>query len=293
MNTTTSQETEAIRATTEIDLDAYLQRIGYTGERTPTLETLRSIQRLHVETFPFENLNPLLGIPVLLDIDALQRKMIYGGRGGYCFEQNRLLSFVLKALGFRVRGLAARVLWNVPEGETKPITHQVLRVEVGDESYLVDVGFGGLSPTGPLRLALHTVQTTPHEPFRLIELDDELVIQAYVKEEWKSLYRLTLREFRLPDYQMFSWYLCTYPGSYFTSSLAVARTIPDRRYGLRNTLLTIHHLGGASEQRELTSVAEFRTVLKDIFQIQLPEAPNLDPTLQRLIDEAAAAKITA
>ncbi|GAB3931085.1 arylamine N-acetyltransferase family protein [Larkinella terrae] len=293
MNATTDQETEPVPITPEIDLDAYFQRIGYAGERTPTLETLRTIQRLHVATIPFENLNPLLGIPVLLDSDALQRKMIHGGRGGYCFEQNRLMSFVLQALGFRVRGLAARVLWNVPEGETKPITHQVLRVEVGEESYLVDVGFGGLSPTGPLLLELNTVQTTPHEPFRLIEPDDELVLQAYVKEGWKSLYRFTLREFLLPDYQVFSWYLCTHPTSYFTSSLAVARTIPDRRYGLRNTLLTTHRLGGESEQRELTSVAEFRTVLEEIFLLTLPETPQLAIELQRLIDEAAAAKRTA
>jgi len=35
---------------------------------------------------------------------------------GYCFEQNLLLSHVLNGLGFKVSGLAARVLWNAPEG---------------------------------------------------------------------------------------------------------------------------------------------------------------------------------
>lgn len=290
MNITTSQEKEPILATPEIDLDAYFQRIGYSGERTPTLETLRMIQRLHVATIPFENLNPLLEIPVVFGIDALQQKMVHGGRGGYCFEQNRLLSFVLQALGFQVRGMAARVMWNIPESEVKAISHQVLKVEVGDESYIVDVGFGGLSPTGPLLLELNTVQTTPHEPFRLVELGDELAVQAYVKAEWKSLYRFTLREFLLPDYEVFSWFLCTNPGSYFLRNLAVARSIPDRRYGLRNTLLTTHYLGGESEQRELTSVAEFRTVLEGIFQLTLPETPKLDVELQRLIDEAAKIK---
>ena len=43
------------------DLDAYFDRIRYSGGRSPTLETLRNIQVHHTETIPFENLNPLLG----------------------------------------------------------------------------------------------------------------------------------------------------------------------------------------------------------------------------------------
>lgn len=284
------QPKEAASALSGIDLDAYFRRIGYTGDRTPTLETLRTLQRLHTETIPFENLNPLLGLPVLLDSDSLQQKMVQNRRGGYCFEQNRLLSFVLQALGFRVRGLAARVLWNVPAGEVKAITHMLLQVEMGLESYLVDVGFGGLSPTGPVRLVLNTVQETPHEPFRLIESNGELEVQAEVRNEWRSLYRFTLREFLLPDYEMFSFYLCTHPHSYFLRSLAVARTTADRRYGLRDTILTTHRLGGESEQRELRSVAEFRTVLEEIFRLTLPDTPNLDATLQRIIDASSAEK---
>ncbi|MGV3557315.1 arylamine N-acetyltransferase family protein [Larkinella arboricola] len=272
---------------TAIDLDAYFRRIGYTGDRTPTLETLREIQRLHTAAIPFENLNPLLGIPVLLDLDSLQQKMVKNGRGGYCFEQNRLLSQVLKALGFRVRELAARVLWNVPDGVVKAISHKLLNVQVGDAWYLADVGFGGLSPTGPVRVELDTVQTTPHEPFRVVDRNEELVLQALVKDEWRSLYSFTLREHQSPDYEMFSWYLCNHPDSYFLNNLAVARSTADRRYGLRNTVFTTHHLGGESEQRELASVAEIRTVLEGVFQIALPGVPHLDATLQRLIDEAA------
>jgi arylamine N-acetyltransferase len=35
--------------------DAYFLRIGYFGERTPTLETLQTITRLHPQAIPFEN----------------------------------------------------------------------------------------------------------------------------------------------------------------------------------------------------------------------------------------------
>ncbi|GAB3320746.1 arylamine N-acetyltransferase [Larkinella ripae] len=284
------QKQELRPAVSAINLDAYFRRIGYAGARTATLETLRALQRLHVEAIPFESLNPLLRLPVLLDIDSLQQKMVYGGRGGYCFEHNLLLSHALQALGFRVRGLAARVLWNVPEGVVKAISHMLLLVEVDDEWLLVDVGFGGLTPTGPLRLALNTVQRTPHEDFRLIEAHEELVLQAQVQNEWRPLYRFTLREHLLPDYEMFSWYLCTNPNSYFLTSLSAARPTADGRFALRNTVLTTHHLGRESEQRELTSVAEMRTVLEAVFQITLPATTDLDAVLQRLLDEAAAAR---
>ena len=83
-------------------------RVGYSGERTPTLKTLQAIHIHHAESIPFENLNPFLGLPVNLDLESLQQKLVRSGRGGYCYEQNLLLSHVLNTLGFKVTGLAAR-----------------------------------------------------------------------------------------------------------------------------------------------------------------------------------------
>ena len=59
--------------TAVIDLDGYFQRIGYTGERRATLDTLRAIHVRHPEAIAFENLNPLLKWPVRLDAPSLQR----------------------------------------------------------------------------------------------------------------------------------------------------------------------------------------------------------------------------
>ena len=99
-----------------VDLDAYFARIGYDGPRAPTLATLRAIALRHPDAIPFENLDVLLGRGISIaraDVDA---KLIAGGRGGYCYEQNSLLKRVLQALGFQVEGLMARVLWMAPEG---------------------------------------------------------------------------------------------------------------------------------------------------------------------------------
>src|SRR5690606_34277901 len=149
------------------DLEAYLARIGYDGARTATLDVLRELHLRHTQAIPFENLDPLLRRPVALDAESLMRKLVHGRRGGYCFEQNLLFAHALQALGFRARGLAARVVYNVPPGTVMPRTHMLLAVDVGGEPIVADVGFGGLTLTAPLALRPAIEQATPHEPFRL------------------------------------------------------------------------------------------------------------------------------
>lgn len=163
-----SDEAKKVTERATIDLEAYFRRIGYDADRTPTLDTLRAIQLRHAETIAFENLNPLMRWPVPLGLESLQQKLVRDRRGGYCFEQNLLLKHLLTALGFRVTGLAARVLWNEPDGALRPRSHMLLLVELKGTPYLADVGFGILTPTAPLRLEPEIEQATPHEPFRLL-----------------------------------------------------------------------------------------------------------------------------
>jgi N-hydroxyarylamine O-acetyltransferase len=270
-----------------INLDAYFKRIGYEGDRTPTLDTLQTVQLRHTETIAFENLNPLMGWPVRLDVESLQQKMVRDGRGGYCFEQNLLLKYALDALGFRVKGLAARVLWNAPEGAVPPRSHMLLLVDLDDRRYIVDAGFGGVTLTGPLRLESDIEQSTPHEPFRLVEAGDELIEQVRIGGHWASLYRFNLCEQLLPDYEMANWYLSTHPASRFVTGLLAARPAPDRRYGLLNNQLTVHYRNGGKERRVITSVAVMRETLEQAFHIVLPDAPELDAVLARMIEKGA------
>ena len=150
-----------------LDLNAYFHRIGFSGERTPTLATLAALQQAHLQHIAFENLNPLLGKPVPLAVDGLAHKLIQQGRGGYCFENNLLFMAVLTDLGFCVRGITARVYWNQPEDAQPPRSHMLLLVTIDGEDYLSDVGFGGMTPTAPLRLHTQATQRTPLEPFQI------------------------------------------------------------------------------------------------------------------------------
>ncbi len=54
-----------------IDIQAYFERIGYEGTPMPTVDTLRTLHEKHTPAIPFENLNPLLGLPVKLDLQSL------------------------------------------------------------------------------------------------------------------------------------------------------------------------------------------------------------------------------
>ena len=134
-------------STSQLDLDGYFRRIGHVGATEPTLSTLAALQAQHALQIPFENLDPLLGRSVRLDAASLQEKLVRQGRGGYCFEHNTLLRMVLEALGFAVTVYAARVLYRRALESVPPRTHMLLRAELPEGSFLVDVGFGGCTPS--------------------------------------------------------------------------------------------------------------------------------------------------
>jgi N-hydroxyarylamine O-acetyltransferase len=272
---------------TGFDLDAYCDRIGYNGSRVPTLDTLQAIQVAHVQRIPFENLNPLLGWPVHLDTVSLQNKLVRDGRGGYCFEQNLLLSAALTTIGFHVIGLAARVLWNAPHSVVTPRDHMLLLIDLDDEAYVADVGFGGSTPTAPLRLQPGIEQATPHEPFRLIRRGETFVMEAKIGTRWQALYRFELQEQFLPDYEVTNWYVSTHPDSHFVTGLSAARADSNVRFALRNNELAIHRLNGETERHRLASADELLDTLGDVFRLTLPAAPELRSAVERLVARAA------
>jgi N-hydroxyarylamine O-acetyltransferase len=220
---------------------------------------------------------------VKLDLPSLEGKLIHARRGGYCYEHNLLFSHVLRELGFRVTGLAARVLWNAPEDTIRARSHMLLRVDFGAQPYIADVGFGGQTLTGPLHLVKDVVQATPHEPYRLIGQDGDLVLQTQLRDTWKSLYRFDLQQQFQVDYEVSSWYLCNHPQSPFVTNLMAARPVPGGRYGLFNNQLTLHPLNGHTEQRRLDSAEEIRAALQTHFGLRVPANPLIEAALARLI----------
>jgi len=257
-----------------VDLDAYFARTGYTGPRTPTLETLHGLVRAHVQTIPFENLDVLLGKPIDLEPAALMQKLVHDRRGGYCFEQNTLLLEVLTALGFHARPLSARVRWQRPRDYTPARTHLLVRVEL-DEPWLADVGVGAMSPTAALRLAEHGEQATPHEPRRLLREGNMIYHQARLGDDWHDVAELTLEEMPLIDRIVANWYTSTHPQSHFRHRLLVARATPQGRVTLLNDTLSIRGADGIAQKHRVESQAHLHAILRDHFGITLPAGAQL------------------
>ncbi|HKV22355.1 MAG TPA: arylamine N-acetyltransferase, partial [Mycobacterium sp.] len=64
----------------------YFRRVSYDGSTEPTRDVLAALVAAHNRSIPFENLDPLMGIPVIdLSADALVDKLVRHRRGGYCF----------------------------------------------------------------------------------------------------------------------------------------------------------------------------------------------------------------
>lgn len=268
--------------TAPVELELYCQRIGYDGERAPTLTVLRQLCELHTGAIAFENLSSLAGEQVPITLPAIQDKLLVRGRGGYCFEHNSLLWNVLEQFGFMVRGLAARVRWNVPDRITTPIGHMVLKVRTEQQDYLVDVGFGGMTVTAPLQLNTEMEQNTTHEPFRITRDNEMHTLSVKLGEAWKPLYAFDLNEFLPVDYEVWNWFTCTAPASPFIDNLMVARPDSQGRHALNNNRYTYRARSGAVDSRLVTSVSELRALLTHAFQIRLPDSVALDTKLAKI-----------
>jgi N-hydroxyarylamine O-acetyltransferase len=270
----------------DFDLDGYCRRIGFTGAREPTLATLRAIHALHPLAIPFENLDVILRRGVRIDRDGLRQKLIESGRGGYCFEQNSVLRDALAALGFNVTMLTARVRYLVPAERPMPLTHMLLRIDLGGERYIADVGFGANTLTAPLRLDSRDEQPTPHEPCRVVDIDGRHGVEIKLRGTWVQLYNFSLEPQSGADLEVGNWFMSTFPKSRFYAELAVSRPTPTGRLALNNNQLTVHSLSAASERRVLQTESELRQALTGLFGLTLPDDPGLAAALTRIASGA-------
>ncbi len=271
-----------------IDLDAYFERIGYGGPRAASLEVLRALCLAHAGAIPFENLDPLFGWPVRIDPESLERKLVRSRRGGYCFEQNNLFWRVLTALGFGVTPLAARVRWMLPEdAPPTALSHMMLKVDADEGAFVCDVGFGGQSPTGPLRFEPGLEQATPHGTYRLMPHGSAFDLQMRLPERWSTMYRFTLEPRVLADYEVSNWFTSTHPNSRFVNNLVASRVVGEARLNLFNRELTTHRADGRTERAVLEGPAEVHQALTRDFGIDASR-PDLERVFSRLPGPEAA-----
>jgi N-hydroxyarylamine O-acetyltransferase len=245
-----------------LDLDAYLDRVGLTGDDT----SLATLQRAHVTRIPYENLDVQLGKEVRLDTSSLMDKLVHRRRGGYCFELNTLFGAVLEALGHPVVHLLGRV--RLADAQSpRPATHMVLLVD----GSVIDVGFGSATPTGPIPLggeATYGPWTWRTEPIRTPEGETAWAMWFYDM----LLYTFTEEPRHAVDFVAPNHFTSTHPLAIFTQLAMVQRwQDDDSQLGLVDLDLTRRRVGLPDE---ITRVAidDLGSVLREQFHLDLDDA---------------------
>ncbi len=257
-----------MKANDAFDLDAYLARIEYRGDRQASADTLRAVHRAHATHIPFENLDILLGKPIKLDIATLQAKIVRDRRGGYCFEQNALIAAVLEEMRFPVTRLAARV--RLGSDQVRPRTHMALKVEADGVSWLADVGFGGWGLLDPIQLIEGEESQQGAWSFRLRREGNDWILSCPQCPVGADQYAFTL-EPQLPvDYEPPNYFCSTYPQSPFVQKLTVQLPSENERIILRGNELTIATADGIRTET-IEDDGELLSALRDRFGLAFPE----------------------
>jgi N-hydroxyarylamine O-acetyltransferase len=248
-----------------MDIQAYLDRIGYRGPLAPTAETLRALQVAHLQTVPFENLSIHAHQPIVLDDESLFDKVVVRRRGGFCYELNGLFAALLRALGFQVTKLSAGVARG--DGTFSPdFDHMALQVDL-EERWLADVGFGD-SFREPLRLDERGEQPEPPRAFRIDEDGSHLLLQRRdgPGEPWQPQYRFTLQSHEYADFAGMCRFHQTSPDSHFTRQTVCSLATPDGRITLSGRKL-ITTKGGERQELMLGSEEEREAALRELFGV--------------------------
>jgi N-hydroxyarylamine O-acetyltransferase len=253
-----------------MDLSAYLQRIGFSGDARPDLSTLRQIHRRHLAAIPYENLDVQLGRKVGFDLDAIYGKLVSARRGGWCYEMNGLLAWALERIGFRVTRLAGAVVRD-KAGDESIGSHLALCVQL-DNPYLADVGFGdGLIEPAPIR----------EGSFRQDAFDFRL---ERIEDSWWRFHNQPHGGAPSFDFQLSAapqerlsarceW-LQSAEESPFVQNAVCQRYIDGRLVAMRGRAFKSVR-GTVVEKRTIDTLEQYQRVLRDEFDIELAEAKLL------------------
>ncbi|WP_079241202.1 arylamine N-acetyltransferase family protein [Chryseobacterium indologenes] len=249
------------------ELEKYFERIHFSGTPELSLETLKRIHQLHPKYIPFENIDSYTGKVPSLNTDDVFRKIVIESRGGYCYEQNLLLSEVLKTLGFNVKLQLGRVVWGRQEDSIAAQTHLLLIVDFDGDQYVVDCGFGTATLTAPILLNKIEQQQTPNGIFKVSHKEETYTLWMW-KEQWLPVYRFIPEYVEPIDLDISNWYLSTHPDSHFKNRLILSKVDENARYTYTDHMLNIRSDDGEKESIRIENDVQLYEILINTFGLQ-------------------------
>lgn len=248
----------------KMNVQKYLERIGYNGALMPDSKTLFALQQAHLYTVPFENIDIQSRISISLDIQDVFEKVIDRKRGGYCYELNSLFCWLLTSIGYKVDMISAHVKCSAGFGAE--YDHMALIVIADGKQWLTDVGFGNFSLL-PLTLETDNEQFDGINTYRLqtaaYDGKNYYAVQKWVRgrSTFATEYLFSLVPCSLDDFVPMHKYQQTSPESHFTKSLMCSiATAGGGRYSVINNKLIITSDKGKKEIK-----IENDNQLKDIY----------------------------
>ncbi|XP_061450228.1 arylamine N-acetyltransferase 1 [Rhineura floridana] len=218
-----------------MNTEEYFTRIGYKGSLEKLdFETLTAIFQHHIRAVPFENLSIHCGETITLDLGQVYNKIVKKKRGGWCMENNQLLSWVLKNLGYNTTILGAYVYNPQQNVYATHMTHLIIKVVIDRTAYIVDAGFGvSYQMWQPLELVSGKHQPQTPGIFRFTEDNgiwyyEKIRRKQHIpnqnfsssdlleKKTRRNIYSFSLEPRTVEDFQFQCSYLQTSPDSPFT-----------------------------------------------------------------------------
>ncbi|KAL1248635.1 hypothetical protein QQF64_021953 [Cirrhinus molitorella] len=264
-----------------MDVQKYLARIGCSGPCPPTLETLRYIHLNHLMTVPFENLTIHTGERVKLELPLLYEKIVVKRRGGFCYENNGLFSWLLSQMGFDVTILSAQVRNRFTGAYGPPFDHFIMMVKLDEHRWLCDIGFGSGFQL-PLSLETDGPQVQSHGAYRLrsqgdlifMEMKFEAEVSGIGEETWTELYKFTLEPRKRDDFRTMCDYHQSSASSIFFCKSLCSLLLPTGRItimGRRLIITSLSSVDGQQATKTTTDLSdeEITEILKEKFGIVL------------------------
>lgn len=247
--------------------EKYLQRINYSGNLEPNLNTLSTLQKQHLLSIPFENLDIHNNVPIRLSIEKIFDKVVNQNRGGFCYELNGLYYELLNAIGFEVKMVSARV-FDQNKGYGKEYDHLAIIAKINDLEYLTDVGFGEFT-FEPLKLQLETVQKDHRGTFKIDKFENGyLKVCKIEKGKQTPEYIFKNKERRLKEFEEMCAYHQTSPNSHFTSKRLISLPTENGRITITGNKLKIKEFYLTTEIL-LENEIEFKNELLDKFKVKI------------------------
>jgi N-hydroxyarylamine O-acetyltransferase len=241
----------------------YFQRINYLGFLDSNKDVLFELQKAHLYSVPFENID--IYNDKWIDPSNSYNKVVNHRRGGFCYELNALFFDLLRSIGFNASLISACVCDD--QGEFGPeFDHMAILVEINEENYLVDVGFGEFS-LAPLKIQLNELVIDQRGSFRIREFEkDRLIVEKVVGRRVIPRYHFSLIQRKKEDFIDMCRFHQTDPSSIFKKNRLCSLPTPSGRITLTGSKLRITSQADV-EQRTLQSEEEVTRVLIELFKM--------------------------